>query len=196
MLYGSAASIGKMRERITIEDNVPDALAVSSVTRAITTATVTTSTAHGLASGDYVTIAGASPAGYNTDRKQVSVTAATTFTYQVSSGLTTPATGAITVTYLSDAQGNRKAGWDTFVEVSAEVMPISSQERLAVAAIPALASSTQYRFRIAARADVTDQMRIRWVPRWPPNSPEHVLEIVGVLPEGDGRRYAVLECIG
>ena len=44
--------------------------------------------------GQYVTIAGASPAGYN-GTFIITTTAATTFTYTVSSGLTSPATGTI-----------------------------------------------------------------------------------------------------
>ena len=186
---------GKLIERLTIEDNVPDALAVSSITRAVTTATVTTSAAHGYTSGDYVTIAGALPTGYN-GKVRVTVTGASSFAYQVSSGLTSPATGIITATYASDAQGNVKAGWETFTDgVPAEAIPISADERLAAAAIPALATRTQYRFRIATRADLTEQMRVRWVPRWPPNSAEHVMEIVGIQREGNGRRWMLLDCV-
>ncbi len=70
-------------------------LDVTSITRSSTTATVTTTAAHGLTSNNWVTIAAASPAGYN-GVWQITVTGASTFTYTVSSGLTTPATGTIT----------------------------------------------------------------------------------------------------
>lgn len=182
-----------MIERLTIEENAPVSLAVT-ITRTGSTATATTTAAHGYSTLDYVTVEGATPAGYN-GKIKITVTAPTTFTYPVSSGLTTPATGAITVTYTSDPQGNRKIGWNTFAEVAAEAMPIRADERLAAAAIPALASSTQYRFRVQTRADLTDQMRVRWTPRWPPNMQEHVLEITGLLPEDDGRRYMLIEAV-
>ena len=48
----------------------------TSITRAGTTATVTTATPHGFATGDTVTIAGATPAGYN-GAKTITVTTAT-----------------------------------------------------------------------------------------------------------------------
>lgn len=70
-------------------------LAVTSITRSGTTATVTTTTNHGLVTNNWVTIAGAVPPGYN-GIWQVTVTGATTFTYTVSNVLTTPATGTIT----------------------------------------------------------------------------------------------------
>lgn len=184
-----------MIESLTIEENAPNPVSVASITRASTTATVTTASAHGYASGDYVDIAGALPAAYN-GRFKIVVTAPTTFTYAVSGAPSTPATGTITVIYVSDAQGNRRViAWGTVATVAAEAMPISSDERLAAAAIPALAETTQYRFRIAVRADLTEQMRVRWAPRWPPGAPEHVMEITGILAEDDGRRYQILECV-
>tara|TARA_R110000824_G_scaffold32908_5_gene106113 strand:- start:2493 stop:4232 length:1740 start_codon:yes stop_codon:yes gene_type:complete len=69
---------------------------VASVTRSSSTATVTTSASHGYSTGDWITIAGASPSGYN-GTFQITKTAATTFTYSLSS-LTpsTPASGTIT----------------------------------------------------------------------------------------------------
>ena len=70
-------------------------LNVSSVTRVSTTATATTSASHGLSTGDWVTMVGASPNGYN-GIVQVTVTGLTTFTYTVGGALTTPATGTIT----------------------------------------------------------------------------------------------------
>lgn len=187
-------SSGKLIEQLSIEENVPDPIAVASIARTSTTATVTTSAAHGYATGDYVQMAGAVPAGYN-GKVRITVTGPTTFTYQVLGALATPATGTITVTYVSDASGGRKVGWNTVVTIPAEVMPISADERLAAAAIPALATVTRYRFRTWARVDLTDQMRVRWTPTWPANAPEHVLEITGLLLEDDGRRFMFLECV-
>lgn len=70
-------------------------LAVTSIARAATTATLTTTGSHGLASNSWVTVAGASPDGYN-GLVQITVTGATTFTYTVGGALSTPATGTIT----------------------------------------------------------------------------------------------------
>lgn len=70
-------------------------LAVNSITSASTTATVTTATAHGLSSLNWVTVANASPSGYN-GIYQITVTGTTTFTYTIGSTLTSPATGIIT----------------------------------------------------------------------------------------------------
>tara|TARA_R110000868_G_scaffold366441_1_gene629344 strand:- start:1733 stop:3808 length:2076 start_codon:yes stop_codon:yes gene_type:complete len=70
--------------------------AVTSITRAATTATLTTTAPHGLASNSWVTVVGASPDGYN-GMVQITVTGASTFTYTVSGALATPATGTITI---------------------------------------------------------------------------------------------------
>lgn len=70
-------------------------VSVSTLTRSSTTATATTASSHGLSTNNWVTIVGAVPDGYN-GIAQITVTGATTFTYTVSSGLTSPATGTIT----------------------------------------------------------------------------------------------------
>jgi len=54
-------------------------------------------TSHGFADGDMVTVAGATPAGYN-GSVNIRRIDADTFTYAVSSALSTPATGTITAT--------------------------------------------------------------------------------------------------
>jgi hypothetical protein len=73
---------------------------LTGLTRAGTVATATTSTAHSFVAGDSVTIAGATPAGYNGTFTILGTPAptATTFAYTVPNTLTTPATGTITVT--------------------------------------------------------------------------------------------------
>ena len=68
--------------------------AVTSITSATTTATVTTTAPHGLSTGAIVTIAGATPAAYN-GKYTITVTGASTFTYTFAGG-TSPATGSIT----------------------------------------------------------------------------------------------------
>ena len=70
-------------------------LAISSITRITTTATVTTSAPHGLSTGARVNIMGAIPTAYNGDHLVV-VTGPSTFSFAVGGTLTTPATGTIT----------------------------------------------------------------------------------------------------
>lgn len=73
---------------------------ISSLTRSGTTATADTVSAHNLATGMTVTIAGATPSGYN-GAVVITVVDADTFTYTVSSSLSTPPTGTITATVSS-----------------------------------------------------------------------------------------------
>jgi len=68
---------------------------VTSITRNGTTATVITNGTHSLSTGNHVTIAGATPSGYNLTTA-ITVANATTFTYTVNGSLTTNATGTIT----------------------------------------------------------------------------------------------------
>lgn len=72
-------------------------LTVSSLTRVSATAVCTTSSAHGLVTGDWVTITGASQTDYNLTT-EVTVTSTTQFTYAVLNSPTTPATGTIRAT--------------------------------------------------------------------------------------------------
>lgn len=67
---------------------------VTSITRSGSTATVTTSTNHLLATGNTVVIADATQTDYNGEYT-VTVTGANTFTYTVANSPTTPATGTI-----------------------------------------------------------------------------------------------------
>lgn len=68
---------------------------ITSITRAGTTATVTTVAAHGLSSGASVLIHGAAVAAYN-GTKTITVTGATTFTYGgVNGNPATPAAGSL-----------------------------------------------------------------------------------------------------
>lgn len=69
---------------------------VASITRSSTTATVTTSTAHGYVTGQKVVISGATQADYN-GAFTITVTNATVFTYTVANSPATPATGTILV---------------------------------------------------------------------------------------------------
>lgn len=82
---------------LTVVPTFVDTLSVSSITRASQVATLTTASAHGFNTGDYVTVAGAAQAEYN-GTYVISVTSSTAFTYTVTGTPATPATGTITVT--------------------------------------------------------------------------------------------------
>lgn len=181
---------GAMRERLTLQSSDPAAIRVSSLTRVTTTATATTATNHGFTTGEYVTVAGALPAGY-CGRVAVTVTGLATFTYTVADTLTTPATGTITATFAVDAQGGPRVGYTTIATVPAELVPVRASERFAAAAVQ-IESIT--RFRIRVRTDVTAKWRALWTPSWPSGATAQTLEITGVVPDGDGRVYCFLEC--
>lgn len=85
-------------------------VSVTSITRSSTTATLTSSVAHRLSVGEYVTVSGATQTEYNGIFQVVSVPTATTLTYTVSGTPASPATGTINVyggvadfTYLPNA---------------------------------------------------------------------------------------------
>ncbi len=71
-------------------------VSITSITRSGTTATVTTTSAHLMLSGDVAAIAGANETDYNGEFV-ITVTGASTFTITVANSPATPATGTITV---------------------------------------------------------------------------------------------------
>ena len=92
-------------EQYTVDNNAvisAQTLSVTSLTRVGNTATVTTASAHNLASNVQVTIAGADQTDYN-GTFDITITGDTTFTYQVQNNPTTPATGTITASFTSAA---------------------------------------------------------------------------------------------
>lgn len=178
------------RESLTIQENAPNPISVTSLTRSSSTATATTAAPHSYASNDYVTIAGATQTEYN-GKKKITVTGASSFTYPVTGTPATPATGTITVVYESNAQGQRVIGWEDFATIWAEQLGVRAYEKLQ---IQALQGQLDYRFRTHARGDITNQMRARWTPQWPAGAPTHTLEITGVSPDGDGSLYMLLDC--
>ena len=181
--------IGRMSERLTVQTTAPLPVVVASLTRASTTATVTTASAHGWTTGDFVTVAGASPSAYN-GRVKVTVTNSTVCTYTIAGSPTTPATGAITATLASDAQGGRETTTRTVDTVWAEKVPQRAAERLQA---QGMGSQTDYRFKVRARADVAPAMTALWTPRWPIGAAAVTLEIHGVLPDTD-RAFMLLDC--
>lgn len=83
---------------LPLQTSVPDTLTAVSATRTGSTVTVTTSDAHGYSIDDYVTIAGAVETGYNGAQRITTVPTTTTFTYEITTTPTTPATGTVTHT--------------------------------------------------------------------------------------------------
>lgn len=120
------------------------ALAISSITRSGSVATVTTTEAHGLTTGQTVTIAGADQDDYNISAS-VTVLTSTTFTIAVAGTPATPATG--TMTY------SRGLSFDNASLLSASPYNSrSTQVRLSAGGPDFLG----YRFEIANRI-VTDE---------------------------------------
>lgn len=92
-INGTAGSLITALDAILV--NGYGSVSVTSITRASTTATVTTGTAHGLSTGDTALIAGAVETDYN-GQFVITVASTTVFTYTVAGSPTTPATGTIT----------------------------------------------------------------------------------------------------
>ena len=99
---GNDREIDSVRIRLTYKDRSSTVYfgdqtttAITSITRASSTATVTTTAAHGFTTGQSVTHAGANQAEYNITAV-ITVTGLTTYTYTVSGAPATPATGTIT----------------------------------------------------------------------------------------------------
>ena len=98
-IIGQAKQIaGVTRVWVFSPDSTSAGISISSITRNGQIATAT-STAHGLVSGNYITVFGATQSEYNVVRKQVVVIDANTFAYVVSGSPATPATGTITASY-------------------------------------------------------------------------------------------------
>jgi uncharacterized phage protein gp47/JayE len=81
----------------TTSTDTTQVLTLSSLTRVGTTATATTSEPHGLATGQTLTISGASQSAYNSNFV-ITATSNFTFTFNVTGSPTTPATGTILAT--------------------------------------------------------------------------------------------------
>jgi len=79
----------------TFSSAVPSSIAISSISGDGTTATVTTSAAHKLVTGSSITIAGATPGGFNVTATIV-VTGTTTFTFASTVNATATVAGSIT----------------------------------------------------------------------------------------------------
>ena len=178
-----------LREWIVVQTSTPAARAVASLTRSGAVVTVTMSAPHGYQTGAYVTIAGATPNAYNGTVK-VTSTGDLTFTFAIAGTPDTPATGTITATYVSDAQGGRRETWRTLDTIRAALLEVRGSERLQAQAINA---QIDYRFQVRRRVDVTPKMRLLWSPSWPEGAARKTLEIHSINPIDDGRMWMQLE---
>ena len=200
MIHGSA---GAMTERLALQSKVPTPVSIVDLAEIGGVAFATTAVAHGFKTGDRVRVLGAEPPAGSPplwgedDGLNGLVTVAaltpTTFSYPVTVVLGSPSdiTGTITALYVSDAQGGVRPFWTTYATVWAEMVPIRAAERLQAAAIQVV---RDYRFRLYARADTTEECRALWTPTWPPGSTQQVLEITGALPDPDCSAFMLLEC--
>ena len=92
--FASSSTADTMK--LTVEGHTAGAdVSVSSITQTAGTATVTTSTDHGFAVGDWVNVRGANESEYNGIVQVATAPTSTTFTYTVDSGASSPATGTI-----------------------------------------------------------------------------------------------------
>lgn len=89
---------------------IPITSTSSSLTSVSTLATFISSTPHQYITGEFVSITGATPSGYN-GTFQITVTSVTEFTYVLASALASPATGTITVSKGLIASGTTISVW-------------------------------------------------------------------------------------
>lgn len=176
---------GSMTEQIDIVSTTPIAASVSSITRTNQIATVTTAAVHGLTSGDYVTMAGATQSEYNGEFS-ITVTSTTTFTYTVSGTPVTPATGTITALYTSDSQGGMTTAPALYTVASglwAKIEAMSAGEQLAAGGIAAIGS---YNVTVYYRADIKVSQQVVWRKYLEPAAKTY--EIHSVQPNKDEPR--------
>lgn len=99
---------------------------ITSLTRSGTTATATTSAAHGFTTGQIVTVSGANQSEYN-GAFPVTVTGTTTFTYSITESPVTPATGSMTAALPSVGAVNvsslTRSGTTVTVDLAAVPVP-------------------------------------------------------------------------
>lgn len=184
--------IGRLTEPLILQSDDPPASVVTAIARTGPRADATTATPHGLTTGDYVAIRGATPDGYNGEQIQVVVVDDYAFWYGVDDALATPATGSITVDFRSDAQGGQGSGWWNVGVLYGQVVALSAVERLIAKGVAAIAS---YRVTIHYQPDVSPKMRLVWT-KFAETTPR-TLEIEGVFPHPDpdlAHRYLILEC--
>lgn len=98
---------------------------ISSITSATTTATVTTSSAHGLITGDTVTIQGCNPPEFNVKSASITVTTTTAFTYTITS---VSGVSATDVGYYSSTRVATSAQYSLLREITFSVVTPSTTQ--------------------------------------------------------------------
>jgi len=171
---GKKTGVASLTEKLEILSTTPVAIVITSITRASQTVTVTTATAHGFTSSDFVTLSGVTPSAYNGE-VQATVTSPTVFTFQVAGSPATPASVPGSVVFTSDAQGGGGSGSWVLATIMAEVLPLSAAEQLALGGIAAVVS---YRAHIYYRPDLKATMTVRWL-KYRETTPR-ILEIHGI----------------
>lgn len=189
MARSTRVGAGLLTEQLTILSPDPQPIAVASITRTGSVATVTTSSPHGFETGDYVQHAGATQSDYNVEAAIV-VTGATTYTFPVS-GSPESASGPVTATFVQDAAGGQREGWFAVATVFGQVVSLNASEQLQARAIGAVQT---YLARIYYRPDVTPAMRVAWRPYL--RTVDTLLEIHGVQPDPDDPRMLLQLTLG
>lgn len=98
---------------------------ISSITSSSTTATVTTSAAHGYSTSNVVNIFGANPTGYN-GTYTITVTSTTTFTYTLAASISTSATNTASAPY-APGLVSVEGGYITIGSVNYPLRPLNSR---------------------------------------------------------------------
>ncbi len=96
--------------------------AISSITSTGTTATVTTGSAHGLSTGDYIVLSGQTTTAYSGEY-QITVTSTTTFTYALLASTTSPASVAGTYAIQNYSGGAFNPMLIRWADVNADIGP-------------------------------------------------------------------------
>lgn len=161
------------------------ALAITSITRSGTTATVTTTVAHNLASNAILTISGAVEAGYNLTDVVITVLSATTFTYEVDAATTTPATGSpvyagagIQINVVADEVGD---DFNLLADAALSFQtPLPSVEASGLVTFPAVVDGIDVESDTDLRARLLDRIQNPVTPFNVANITAVAREIVGV----------------
>lgn len=185
-----ATLIGDLRERLTILTPTAPAIVLASVVQTDGAGVATAGDAHGYSTGDYVTLGGATVAGWNV-RVKITVTSPTEFTFAIDAALPSPAVGAIlTARYFSDKAGGRRSEWYELDTVAAKLDDEAmAEETLQFGAIQ---SATTHRFTIHRRSDVAPSMRLMWLPSFS-DGEALLLAVTSARPVGDGRAWTTLK---
>lgn len=94
-------------------------------------------------------------------------------------------------TAIDDHGTTTVTGWRTLDTLPAELIPQRATEALRAQQVQSIVA---YRFRVSVRQDVTAGMRAKWRPSWSALTTPKALEIIGIVPIGDGRQWMAIEC--